>query len=81
MYIIKVTQLTRVPLCFVDRELKYFRAIQGLLRIYCDKMEQFIEESKNTLAELVTIKDSVAVLDPNMIIQKVDPSKRILRLH
>lgn len=81
MYIIKVTQLTRGSLCFVHRELKYFRAIQGLLRIYCDKMEQFIEESKNTLAELVTIKDSVAVLDPNMIIQKVDPSKRILRLH
>lgn len=43
-------------------------------------MEQFIEESKNTLADLVTIKGSVAVLDPNLIITKVDPSHRILRL-
>lgn len=41
-------------------------------------MDQFIEESKNTLADLVNIK-GLALLDPDVKIQKVDPSKRILR--
>lgn len=44
-------------------------------------MDQFIEESSNTLADLISIKGStIAFLDPEVKIQKVDPSKRILRL-
>lgn len=42
-------------------------------------MDQFIEESKNTLADLVSVK-GLALLDPDVKIEKVDPSKRILRL-
>lgn len=44
-------------------------------------MDQFIEESKNTLADLISIKGtSIAFLDPDLNIQKVHPSNRILRL-
>lgn len=43
-------------------------------------MDQFIEESKNTLADLISIKGStIEFLDPDVKIQKVDPSKRMLR--
>lgn len=44
-------------------------------------MDQFIEESRNTLADLVTIKGSVNIIDPDVKITKVDPSKRMLRFN
>ena len=44
-------------------------------------MDQFIEESKNKLADLISIKggSALAFLDPDVHFQKVDPSKRLLR--
>lgn len=43
-------------------------------------MDQFIEESKNTLADLISIKGStIAFLDPEVKIKKVDPANRMLR--
>ena len=44
-------------------------------------MDQFIEESKNKLTDLISIKggSALAFLDPDVHFQKVDPPKRLLR--